>query len=69
MPKEIIVKAIVEIPRVPNFLRTSPEGAAFPLRACTDEDLRVIGAAWTEGLIKRAKEQREQNKDDIQPST
>jgi hypothetical protein len=50
------VTAEVETPRVPNFIRQS-NGRMLPLCALEEESLREIGAAWTEDLVTRAREQ------------
>lgn len=52
----IKVRALIEVPRVPNFIRY--DGGGFRVGELTDEDLRRIGVAWTEALIARAEEQR-----------
>ena len=54
------VYAEVEVPRVPNFLRT--EATQLPLSAFTDDALREIGQDWTDNLIERAQKQREDAK-------
>lgn len=56
MNKVIIVKALVQIPRVPNFLRY--DGGTIPVGDVIDDDLRSIGVAWTTALLNRANEQR-----------
>lgn len=51
------VHADVNLPRVPNFL-TFAEGGTISIGDITDESLRMIGAEWTEALLKRAEEIR-----------
>jgi hypothetical protein len=53
----ITVKASVELPRVPNFLRMTDE-KWLPICALEEESLRALGAAWTDNLIVRAAEQK-----------
>lgn len=43
----------IMLPSVPNFI--SVEGVMTPIREFTEEELREIGLAWTELLIKKAK--------------
>jgi hypothetical protein len=55
------VKAVVSLPRVPNFLML--EGCATPdakisIGSLSDDELREIGRLWTEALIQRAAEMR-----------
>jgi hypothetical protein len=54
--KTIQVKLTVDVPQVPNFLRTS-DGQSVPLCAVTDDGLREIAAQWTADLLARSKEQ------------
>lgn len=58
MAEILRVTADVECPRVPNFLRMT-DGQTLPLAAVDEDGLREIGAAWTEALIERAREQRD----------
>jgi hypothetical protein len=47
--------ADVQIPSVPNFLRFGDgEGQMFDIAALTLDQLKQVGAAWTESLIERA---------------
>lgn len=52
--------AEVQVPQVPNFLRTvlAPLASSVPIDALTDDELRRVGEAWTEALIARANEMR-----------
>lgn len=54
----LTVKAEVELPRVPNFLRMA-DGQTIPVSAITEEGLRQLGAEWITALIANAKRQRE----------
>ena len=54
---ELNFKTDVETPSVPNYIRRT-DGQMMPLSAFTDDALREIGAAWTEGLIANAQRQR-----------
>lgn len=47
----------INLPRPPNFLTTT-DGRTVPVAAFTEEALRQLGAAWTEALVERAREQR-----------
>lgn len=61
--RTIVTRADVIVPRPPNFLRMAlsmGETNTLPLSALSDESLREIGAAWTEALIERAAEQRQE---------
>ena len=51
------VKAEIEMPRVPNFLRRT-DGETMSIADFADEGLEEIGRLWTENLIKRAQEIR-----------
>lgn len=66
---KVNVSLNVKVPMVPNFifskdrsLRTANVSTSgdpmLPLSSFTDDQLREIGALWTESLIKRANEQR-----------
>ena len=54
--KLIAAKLPIRLPRVPNFLQF--DHGAVPLGSVTDADLRRLGAAWTQALLERAREQR-----------
>lgn len=58
MAETLTVTAEVELPRPPNFMRY--QGGTIPVGDLSDEDLRRIGEAWTEALLQRAREQREE---------
>lgn len=57
--KKIQIRAEVEVPRVPNFLKMT-DGQTLPVSAVPDEDLDRIGVLWIEKLKERAKEQRQE---------
>jgi electron transfer flavoprotein alpha/beta subunit len=59
----LTVKAEIEVPRVPNFLRMT-DGQSLPICAVTEEDLRKLGAVWIENLIERARERAKDRKSD-----
>ena len=59
--KTINVKLTIDVPKVPNFLRTS-DGQSVPLCAITDDGLREIAEQWTCDLLARSKEQSENAK-------
>ena len=52
----ITVRAMIQVPRVPNFIIY--EGGQLQVGELSDEDLRRIGVVWTEALLERAREQR-----------
>lgn len=56
MAKTITVKAMVLLPNLPNFLRY--EGGTIPIADLADEELRALGATWTEELVKLAQSRR-----------
>jgi len=58
------VKAHIDIPRPPNFLRLSDSDQAMSIADFTDEGLEEIGRQWTENLIKSAQEKRKLGKID-----
>ena len=49
-------KHIIEVPLTPNFLKY--RGHAFPIADFDDEELRELGARWTEALIAKAQKRR-----------
>ena len=53
------VKATVRVltPMVPNFVQTT-DGQTVAVSTLTDDELREIGANWTEELIAKAHRQR-----------
>jgi hypothetical protein len=59
--KTIQVKLTIDVPKVPNFLRTS-DGQSVPLCAVTDDGLREIAEQWTRDLLARSHQQSENQK-------
>ncbi len=55
--KVLTVSMSVEIPRVPNFLRTS-DGKTVPLYAVTEDGLRELGKQWIENLVLHSREMK-----------
>ncbi len=61
----ITIDRDIAIPLCPNFIRfrmrkdSKDFNGTVPISDLTDEELRVIGQAWTNNLIDRAKEIRE----------
>jgi hypothetical protein len=53
---EVRLVAKVEMPKLPNFLRT-PTGM-IDVADVEMNDLRTLGHAWTEALIKHAEQRR-----------
>lgn len=43
----------IEVPRVPNFVRLMG-GGTVGVEHLTEDQLRELGAAWTEALVKNA---------------
>lgn len=62
MPHILTVKATIEIPRPPNFLRMT-DGQSLPLSAVSDDDLREIARLMGERMVERAAEQRKDTKE------
>lgn len=58
---KVQIKITVDVPTVPNYLKTE-DGKSVPLWSLTDDSLRQLGAEWTAALLKRAKEQREEDR-------
>ena len=54
--KTINVKLTVDVPTVPNYLRTS-DGQSVPLCAISDDGLREIAEQWKLDLLAHSKEQ------------
>ncbi len=48
----------VHLPMVPNFLRVEGSDATIPIADVTDDELRRIGALWTEELVRIAQSRR-----------
>ena len=63
--KRITVKALVDVPCVPNFLLY--EGGKLSIADVSDGELRYIGSAWTEELILRAQALRAANTEEPTP--
>ena len=55
------VVADIELPKLPNFLRTS-DGNLLPVEAITDDGLREIGQAWAAALVAHAQLRRAEAK-------
>lgn len=51
------VRVQVVVPRPPNYLR-APGGGVFDVAQFTEEELRVIGEAWTASLLENAKKRK-----------
>ena len=54
----ITVKAEIQIPKVPNFIMYAILEGSVAIGRLTDDELREIGAAWTDALLERAETQR-----------
>jgi len=52
------VVATVELPRLPNFVRTI-DGQQLPIEALDDESLRCLGQAWACSSSEHARTRRE----------
>ena len=57
--KTVTVKAEIEIPMTPNFLKCA-DGITIPIEAVDEEGLKQIGTQWTLDLINKAREKRKQ---------
>lgn len=57
MKKRPLVSEPVQIPRLPNYLRTD-SGSMVPIEAVTDSGLRELGRLWTRALIRHAANRR-----------
>jgi len=53
----IFIKREVLVPMLPNFLRT-PSGDSVPVAELSEDEIREIGAKWTEALLSHAKKKR-----------
>jgi len=60
--ERIRVTADIQVPAVPNYLHYGP--GSMRVGDVSDDDLRRIGQAWTERLIRRAHQQREEQAHD-----
>lgn len=60
-----IMQVKAELPSVPNFVQIAALGSKgkLPISDLTDEQLRELGAAWTEKLIAHARGLRESKRD------
>lgn len=58
----IQLEVTVELPMLPNFIKTSNGGTErhIPVEAMTDGDLKKIGEDWTRALILHAQARRKQ---------
>jgi len=52
------VQAAIHIPTTPNFLRYGNNNGVIDVAHLGDDDLRKIGAEWTEALITKARKRR-----------
>lgn len=55
---EITYKAKVEIPSLPNFIRTVDGHAAIAVSSFSAKELEEIGKEWTKALIKKGKKNK-----------
>lgn len=55
---QVEVRTFVVVPRPPNFLRDASTQAAVDVAGFSEEELRVIGEAWTHELIRNAQKRR-----------
>lgn len=44
-----------EIPMLPKFIRLKRAKISFPVSQLTEKEARLMGKAWTEALVKKAK--------------
>ena len=45
------------LPTLPNFLRT-PDGQAMDVGDMPEDQIREVGAKWTDALVRKARERR-----------
>jgi|JI10StandDraft_1071094.scaffolds.fasta_scaffold432712_3 hypothetical protein len=58
-PFRINIDMEFEIPITPNFIRLSMDNEkSLPIEKLTDKQLKILGEAWTNKLIERAREKR-----------
>lgn len=58
-PFRINIDMEFEIPITPNFIRLSMDKEkTLPIEKLTDKQLKTLGEAWTNKLIERAREKR-----------
>lgn len=60
--KKATVTAVIEIeiPLVPNYLRTTSGVGTYRVGDFTDAELTAVGREWTRKLIENAERQRKQ---------
>ena len=54
----VMIEISVQLPPPPNFLRTSVDGAMVDVGHLSEEQLRAIGAQWTNELVAHAAARR-----------
>lgn len=47
-----------DLPKAPNFIRRKDDNFPVPYGELSDAQIRKVGKAWTDALLKRAREQR-----------
>ena len=52
------VEVDIKTPRVPNFILHEGTGNPIPIADFTDDELRAIGAKWTNELVALAQKRR-----------
>ena len=62
MKTKITVKTELEIvlPILPNFVRTSNKDVCISIGELTEQQIKELGEAWTEALIKKARDKRKE---------
>lgn len=65
MPRKMIILKNLKnehyhLPKPPNFIRRVSDDFPVPYGELSDEQIRKVGKAWTDNLLARAAEQREQ---------
>lgn len=57
MKIKAVVEKELELPSVPNFIRTT-QNDVIAIEDLEDEVLRGLGRLWTDELVKKAREKR-----------
>lgn len=62
MKAKLMVKTEMEIqlPTLPNFIRTPGADVGIPLADLTEDQVREIGRAWAEALVQKFQAKRKE---------
>lgn len=64
--KKVTITMTVDVPRVPNYVRTP--GGRVAVGEMPEEDLRALAHAWTENLLANAERQRREGLEHFKPT-